>query len=181
MKKQIAIEDLIVWTYERQCAHAVVSTAIMPSKGGDSIAMVERLGALGTAIDGSSGFSVIHPDAETIHLEVLKLGFPQTGILIRFGKTSIIPDWMPGAVPIIRPKLRKNGKIKYIRDKHGNALSPEVEVILSQHSIDTARAAYTEFRDALCAIHAVIESQGLRDHLAMPTLFKPSPWLMHSA
>ncbi len=111
----IRIEELLLWTYQRQKADLVIERGVglFPQEkdadgifyrmiSGDGTYQIHRNYELGIKLEGC-GFPTceIHPDAEMVHELIKTKSFThlERGLLIEFGKTGLMPDWMPGAQP----------------------------------------------------------------------------------
>ncbi len=169
-RHDITVEDLVIWTYQRQRADLIVERGVglLPHEkdadgifykniSGDGTYQVQRNAELGTRID-CFGFpsAEIHPDAELVH-ELIKTKFfthLDRGLLIDFGKTGLVPDWLPGAKPEIRPAYKKNGKLKMIYGDRKHPIACEIEIVMSQDHIDFKRRIYTQWWDALDKLRA---------------------------
>jgi hypothetical protein len=166
-RHDIRIEELLLWTYQRQKADLVIERGVglFPQEkdadgifyrmiSGDGTYQIHRNYELGIKLEGC-GFPTceIHPDAETVHELIKTKSFThlERGLLIEFGKTGLMPDWMPGAKPQIRPAVKKNGKLKMIyRDRENTKpVACEIEIVLSQEHIDYMRSVYTKWWAAL--------------------------------
>lgn len=166
-RHDIHVEDLVMWTYQRQKADLIVERGVglyphekdadgifYKNISGDGTYQVLRNSELGTRID-CIGFpsAEIHPDAELVHETIKAKAFThlERGLLIDFGKTGLVPDWLPGAKPEIRPMLRKNGQIKMIYGGKNNhkAIGCEIEIVMSQDHIDFKRRIYGQWWRAL--------------------------------
>jgi hypothetical protein len=194
MKLTIDVADLVIWTYQDQRADLILDSGIglfyqekvadgldPITVSGDGCYQVATSAILGTRID-SGGFvsGQVAPDAEAVHLAVQALGRPCVGILIEFGRSGLIPDWMPGAKPKICAKLRPNGKPVYVYLDALNKRQPIaclVEEVMSQEIIDFRRFVYAKWHDALCRLAVALEATPLvRWRVAGPQA-RPTPWL----
>lgn len=169
-RHDMTVDDLLIWTYQRQRADLIVERGVglLPHEkdadgifykniSGDGAYQVQRNAELGTRID-CFGFpsAEIHPDAELVH-ELIKTKFfthLDRGLLIDFGKTGLVPDWLPGAKPEIRPAYKKNGKLKMIYGDRKHPIACEIEIVMSQDHIDFKRRIYTQWWDALDKLRA---------------------------
>ena len=165
MQTAVDVSVLLYWVYSRQQAHSILGGGLglfeqerkadgvnVATVSGDGCYQIARRAEMGTRVDGGGmGNGEIHPDAEVVYGIVKKLGHPWSGILERFGKTGMIPDLENagyGARPIIREKLKRNGKPEMILDANRNPIAPKIEVILAQEEIDFKRAVYVEWYEA---------------------------------
>ena len=173
-RHNITVDDLVIWTYQRQRADLIVERGVglLPHEkdadgifykniSGDGTYQVLRNSELGTKID-CFGFpsAEIHPDAELVHEVIKAKSFThlERGLLLDFGKSGLIPDWLPGAKPEIRPAYRKNGKPKMIyrdRDKT-KPIACEIEIVMSQDHIDFKRRIYSQWWDSLDKLRGVL-------------------------
>lgn len=178
-RKPIDVGAIVVWAYGREKVHFTPGTIGPAASCWDSVARVERIGMLGGFVDSglSVGSTVAH-DAETVHEAVLGLPRPWPGILITYGKSGLVPNWMPRPRPLIyRPVLSRKGTAKMIRDHNGNALACEVEVTGDEpERIVTARMAYLDWWDALEALALALADARLVDHEVTGPIAPREPW-----
>ena len=196
-RKDVTIEELVIWTYEKQKADLIEDRGIglMPHEkdadgifykliSGDGTYQIHRNWELGIKLE-ITGYPTaqIHPDAELVHDMIKSKRFThlERGLLIDFGKTGLMPDWMPGAKPQIRPALKKNGKPKMIfADRHyKKPIACELEIVMSQDHIDFKRKVYTQWLDALLKL--ATELWQADDLVTSFNVLKPmatkAPWL----
>lgn len=196
-RHNVCIDELVIWTYEKQKADLIVERGVGLHQfekdadgifykmiSGDGTYQIHRNYELGIKLE-CTGFPTaeIHPDAETVHELIKTKAFThlERGLLIDFGKTGLMPDWLPGAKPAIRPALKKNGKPKMIhRDRaKTKPIACEIEIIMTQDHIDFKRRIYTQWWGALDKLcreiwknDAVITSFNV-----LPPLAPQEPWL----
>lgn len=196
-RHDITVENLVIWTYQRQKADLIVERGVglLPQEkgadgifykniSGDGTYQVQRNAELGTRID-CFGFpsAEIHPDAELVH-ELIKARIfthLERGLLIDFGKTGLVPDWLPGAKPEVRPVYRKNGKPKMIyadRDRT-KPIACEIQIVMSQDHIDFKRRIYEQWwaaLDKLCTELWKGDKQVTSYNVQPPALAR-TPWM----
>src|SRR4029077_5646996 len=108
--KTITTEELLIWTYQRQRADMVIRTGAglyeqermasgLEAHGSspDGCVAVARNAAIGATIGGSMAPGAVHPDAETVHEQLERLGDMARFLLLDYGRTGMAPDWLPGA------------------------------------------------------------------------------------
>ena len=118
-----SMRELLVWTYREQRADEVYQSVpgrVGPGGVRSTMLRAQRIGLLGVRVDcdGAAGWgsAALHPDAETIHEAVLRLGPECIGPVIHHAKTAGEPDWLPNADTSPRPVLNGKGKPVMIYD-----------------------------------------------------------------
>lgn len=98
MKQEIDIEELLRWTYQDQRADVVLNDPTLYDMGRTTISatavVMERLKQKGMIDNHGTKGVILHPDAESVHEEVLKLNQEAMGIVVHHAKTSSRPDLM---------------------------------------------------------------------------------------
>lgn len=112
MTDSIDIEELLIWTYQRQLADVILSHGIdlWPAErdvegierrghSGDGIYDFLRRGRLGVRVDVSPGcgFVDVPADAIAVHRGVMGLGQAYTPLIIQHARTGTRPPWYPDA------------------------------------------------------------------------------------
>lgn len=196
-RHDVHIEELVIWTYQRQKADLIVERGVglYPQEkaadgifykmiSGDGVYQVHRNQELGVRVD-CIGFPTadIHPDAEMVH-ELIKtktFTYLERGLLIDFGKTGLMPDWLPGAKPEIRPAYKKNGQIKMIYGGKNNhkPIACEIEIVMSQDHIDFKRRIYGEWWAALDKLCREIwkADKVMTSYNVKPPMAHKEPWV----
>lgn len=196
-RHNVCVDELVIWTYEKQKADLIVERGIglYPQEkdadgifykmiSADGVYQIHRNQELGIKVD-CSGFPTaeIHPDAETVHELIKTKAFThlERGLLVDFGKTGLMPDWLPGAKPKIRPALKKNGKPKMIhRDRaKSKPIACEIEIIMTQEHIDFRRDVYLRWWGALDKLCREIWKNDvvMTSFNVLPPLAANEPWL----
>lgn len=151
---------------------------------GDGAYQIHRNHEIGIKPDGG-GYATaeIHPDAETVHELIKTKTFThlERGLLIEFGKSGVMPDWLPGAKPEIRPARKKNGKLKmiYAHKKNHDPIACEIEVVMEQSHIDFKRDVYARWWEAMDKLCREIwkNDAGMTSFNVLPPLAAKEPWL----
>ncbi|MCB9990696.1 MAG: hypothetical protein H6867_04880 [Rhodospirillales bacterium] len=196
-RQNVCIDELVIWTYEKQKADLIVERGIglYPVEkdadgifykliSGDGTYQIHRNHELGIKLEGG-GFDTaeIHPDAETVHELIKTKTFThlERGLLIDFGKTGIMPDWLPGAKPEIRPARKKNGKLKmiYPYKKNHEPIACEIEIVMSQEHIAFRRGIYSRWWAALDKLCRELWKNDvvMTSFNVLPPMAVEEPWL----
>ena len=193
--RQIDIEQLLIWTYQVQkadVADRMVNRVVHAGAlgyGSDSFSACERTSGLGTAVHASPWtLPAVDPDAETVHDAVLKLPSQTTGLVIRHAKAGTRPEAYEGAVPLLLPRKRQNGKIVVNRDARDHPwLCPLRQAIgvpsrsgyriaaESWDHIEFSRGIYVMWHAALCVLADAL-SGCLISHNPQTPSAPASPW-----
>lgn len=181
MKRVVCIEELLVWTYQRQCADQVDKR-----RAHTGLAMrlntniLLRHAALGVRVDcgGASGMGKndMHPDAEQVHECVSRLPVTERGLVISHAKTDSIPDWEPdGDNPRMLPKRKSNGKPKVITD--GNRRYAYIPIYLHPDPdyVAYVRSVYSTWWEGISRVHSALPVLG--DYEVTPPESRSLPWL----
>lgn len=196
-RENIRIEELVIWTYEKQKADIIEDRGVglllceKDADGifyrmisGDGTYQIHRNWELGIKLEFSGWPTAqIHPDAELIHdlIKSKKFTHLERGLLIDFGKTGLMPDWLPGAKPQIRPALNRKGKPKmlYADNSRKVAIACVLDIVLSQDHIDFKRKIYNDWWAALDKLKAELwrVDDLVTSFNVMPSMAKQSPWL----
>jgi hypothetical protein len=195
-RHDVHVEELVIWTYQRQKADLIVERGVglYPQEkdadgifhkriSGDGVYQIHRNQELGVRVD-CIGFPTadIHPDAETVHELIKTKAFThlERGLLIDFGKTGLMPDWMPGAKPEVRPALKKNGKLKMIHSDRNKTkpIACEIEIVMTQDHIDFKRSIYTSWLGSLEKLCGEIWKNDLlmTSFNVLPPAAEKEPW-----
>lgn len=151
-RKLIDVEDLLIWTYQKQVADKVTAKIVHGIFPQGYVSNSVRLGnyaRLGVRVDNPvqlfTASAEIHPDAEAVHEQVVQFPALEVGLMITHAKAGDRPDWMPGAVPRCVPIQRSNGRPKMEYDAKGKrpvfcpvVYDPDPSVIAFQRSVYTA-------------------------------------------
>lgn len=172
----IAVEDLLIWTYQRQRAHVVDGAGIglhelerraagiaVYRRSADGCAAIAEGAALGARIDGGApDAGALHPDAEAVHQAVSRLA--ARAVLIQFGLTGAAPDAMRGVVPRVEPVWRNAERRKpaMIHDANRHGLACLIRIVPDWSTIECARQAYRTWHDGLVALAARLGGGPLR-------------------
>lgn len=196
-RQDIRIEELVIWTYEKQKADIIEDRGVglMPHEkdadgifyrmiSGDGTYQIHRNWELGIKLEITGWPTAqIHPDAELIHdlIKSKKFTHLERGLLIDFGKTGLMPDWMPGAKPQIRPALNRKGKPKmlYAYGSRKKPIACILEIINPQEHINFKRKIYNDWWAALDKLKAELWAGDdmVTSFNVLPSLAKKSPWL----
>ncbi len=194
MKKQIAIDQFILWIYQDQKADIVINhgVGLFPAEmvadgltpiavSGDGCYQVEQNALLGTCVDYSGkGTAKLHPDAELAYdlLRSKSVSRLTYGVLHDYGKSGKEPDWLEGGKAAMVPSLSKNGKLKYIMDQNRRKRGCAVEPAMTSEYLDFKRNCYRIWWDALEEYRKVLITRNLMvDHELLPPSVEREPWL----
>lgn len=151
MKQPIDIEDLLVWTYQRQKADIVSrrqSTVFLPSSS-SNVAMLARHALLGTRIDHGGSWvhdkNELHPDADLTHEAVMRLPIEARGLVMSHAKGGTRPDWVEDDQPRFLPKMNSRGRPKVERDSGGRAIFCPVYLYPDPDYVTFCRSVYGEW------------------------------------
>lgn len=126
LRQPVEIEALLIWTYRHQRADTVIDRGmgLFDQEGAldgrvhyatstDGVATMQRIGLLGTRVDGGgASASHLHPDAEIVHEAVMALDRPVAMMVIRYAKSASRPE--PSPPP--RPYPVRNARGKIVRE-----------------------------------------------------------------
>lgn len=190
----VSIEAMLVWAYQVEKVNEAAQVGIMLWEGearangdvvqaisGDGCYQIMRNHATGGRIDGGGAYAAkVHPDAEALH-EIIMSGAltpRERQTLIAYGKTGIVPDWMPGAAPLARLVRRGNGKPVLVHEGK-KVIGCEVEIVTTQAEIDSARVAYRAWHESLIRLVEVIKLQRVAfvNHSVQPPKPAAFPWV----
>ena len=126
--KQIDIEDLLVWTYQNQCADKLRLQSFSQASAMDSCRRLEL-----AAVDGGTNVGhECHPDAEAVHFAVLRLSKVQQALVIGNAKNGTRPDCLAGAKLVMAAAVNSQGNPKRLYDASrnfiGHAIKPAIEM-----------------------------------------------------
>lgn len=172
--------------------------------------LMQRMKLGGFRIQGG-GKSAPHPDADIIAAALTELAVKHrvTGVALKvgeFARTGRVPDWMPGAKPVIEPKEWKRGsrfakmaKTEIIRQYHQNIVTPHPRnpsrtltrrVKVEEHycpcvwrvslqQIESARLEYLMWVAALRWLRDRLQEDGQLETILITDYLPPShPWLL---
>ena len=196
-RQDIRIEELVIWTYEKQKADIIEDRGVglMPHEkdadgifyrmiSGDGAYQIHRNWELGIKLEITGWPTAqIHPDAELIHdlIKSKKFTHLERGLLIDFGKTGLMPDWMPDAKPQISAARTRKGNIKmiYSDSKRTRPIACVLDIVLSQGHIDFKRKTYNDWWQALDKLKTELwrADDLVTSFNVQPPLAKQSPWL----
>lgn len=194
MKKQVHVNEFILWVYQDQKADIVIDRGVglYPAEklaaglehisvSGDGCHQVEQTSLLGTRVDYSGrGTAALHPDAELAHdtLRGRSVTHAQRGIILDYGKSGREPDWLAGKKAAMVPVRTKKGRLKFIVDHNRNRKACSVEPTEPNGYLEFKRFCYLQWWDALEAFRVLLVSKDmLSDHDLMANSFCREPWL----
>lgn len=140
VRQKIDVEQLVIWTYQRQKADIVVDRGVGLhdlERQAAGITVIHNttdgsgsgIAVLGCRVDcGGTPSGDLHPDAEAVHDAVRRA--PSRlwrSLLIEMGRTGRRPDWMPGARIERRVVLNSRGRPKMIYDDSRHPIGPKIE------------------------------------------------------
>lgn len=120
-KRDIDIEDLLVWAYREQCVASAAGHGWGQGAPVDSVARLERVmgGSLAAGHD-------CHPDAEAVHAAVLRLARGQIGLVISHAKCGDRPGWGEGLRLVVAARVTQRGNPVRLYDANRNTIGHEV-------------------------------------------------------
>lgn len=207
------ITEALYWAFMVELAQVELPDLRPPEERGfgfgTEYVLIERMRLGGVQIDTSKGRSSPHEDAEVIAGSVGKLVKLRHGRALAisialFGRTGIVPDWMPGAVPRIQPvewgkrnHLGRFAKTQILRTWHQwytvphpknpkHSIRRKAKIVEewcpctwspSLQQIESARAGYVEWWRALDMVRIDVKSMGLRKFDIIDAMPPRRPWL----
>lgn len=204
VRQDIDIERLVTWTYRDQKADQAEHMGLTQDEvwarrlgGGDRTALASDVAILGCRVD-TSPFATgrLHPDAEAVHAEVLKLSRLACGLVIEFGRTGGRPDWFEGARVVERYARKPNGypircydaKRNFIGYKRETVVlvterdvltgAPvEVDAGIGPEGLETARIVWEAWAGALVLLAGALRAGGaLVSHRVTGPTLSARPW-----
>lgn len=200
-RRVLGVKEFLEWAFGREFARietdplARLAGAPPPAVGMEYV-LLQRARLGGVRIDVSRGTSFPHEDAEIAAAVLENLPRELGGLrmalrIAELARAGITPDWMPGAVPRCVPR-------EWRSCKHGERARTETVGVLeyryrgrltrheikacpvtfspSPGQIASARAAYSEWRDALAEIRTYLQAHRFRDHEISDVLPPREPW-----
>ncbi|PCI51927.1 MAG: hypothetical protein COB49_00555 [Alphaproteobacteria bacterium] len=185
MKKDISMAALLQWTYGAQKAHLVVDQGrgllpderradgrVVQAVSGCGVARCMDNAILGVEIDYyGPDHGSLDTDAEEVHdlvrsaVDIRMFDYVQTGQIIHYGQTGVLPNWMPGAVPKLGPVLDRRGRPKMLYADMRNSKRPylcELKLIISPQQIEIAREIYSKFVNAVDRLKKYYQANPLK-------------------
>jgi len=213
--REMTIEGLLHWTFGVQFAQLERSGDVgdvwnyVSAHGTEWTIYMRHL--LGGKVDGGRGYfpDPVHDDAEAVAAVVSGTLDRRMAIwVVELAVASLRPDWMPSAVPLCVPRIKRkanqhgakagtvpaypslfsggwgatlpNRKGNRVRTFHCE-VCPVVYEPTRQH-IDSARDAYVEWWDAVDEVRdRLIQSGVLREHRIVGAMPPREPWLATGA
>lgn len=178
-----SVEEWVIWTYQDQQAHKVEDRLALVGRpmghaSRCSVARVAEAAALGAIIHGTGRSAALHPDAELVHDTVRssELDDVERGLILEFGETAMVPDWMPDAKPCFRPVRKPNGKPAMILDRNDNVIACRVEEAVTAEEIRHRRWCYTRWWFAMAKLACLLRIEGLAS--CTDPMAKQEPWAL---
>lgn len=124
-KKQIDIEDLLVWTYQVEYADKATTDGPRLGRGYDSVVRV-------CSAKKTGGYHC-HPDADAVHFHVLQMPVHQQMLLLRAAKSGIRPGEGATGRFVMVAVLNSRGNPKAIQSETsnmtvGHVVAPAIEM-----------------------------------------------------
>jgi len=172
------VEEWVTWTYREQKARTVedrLALAGQPSGHATrcSVARVAEAAALGAVIAGGGRSAALHPDAELVHETVMTALDPmQRGLVIAFGETGVVPDWVPGGLRIDRMTTPR-GSPTYVTDEHRNPKACLFRFVCDPQVIAYRRHVYRVWWLSLSMLAILLREAGLKSCGDPTTPFEP--------
>lgn len=164
----ITIDQFLLWVYQAQKADIVIDHGIglhtlermadgheVASISGDGCYQIMREAEIGARVDYSGrGGACLHNDADLAHdlVKSKQVSRYHRGIILDYGRSGRVPDWMPDAAPRMIPVTNRRGGIKMLRvgkDGKGRPLACQVRPEVVAGYIDNKRKMYRDWHDAL--------------------------------
>lgn len=200
VRTPIDIEELVIWTYQRQRAGAAQVERLLAEEAkadghdwvgesGDGVMACLRLLKLGTFIDGHAGGWSVDPDASLIDQAVQAVGGWGAALVTLHGFIGIRPEWLEDARFRIEPvwndepAYMPDGRVqpgsfamKYEDRGHKPSWCPIQYFDLPEY-VDTIRQRYTVWHRALTDVGAALAASD-RLRLWSPTgpTAPAAPW-----
>lgn len=126
-KRDIDIEDLLVWAYRDQCVDKAIGDSPRLGSGFDSTVRLAFAEIDAGRFDGND----CHPDADAVHFGVQGLSRVQRALVIGNAKNASRPDCMQGARLVMAALVTASGNPRRLYDssRHciGHAVAPALE------------------------------------------------------
>ena len=176
-KTRSDIQDLLVWAYKDQAVDEAPNGLLGPG-----VALMRW----NVSVDGSDGSGDVHPDAYTVHAAVRALSRGQAGLVISCAKVAAVPDWFPGARPVMAALVNGRGDPAKIYDGSRHVVGHRVRCalelgggeILYGCGIDdlvAARGEYQAWWSALVSLVAFLSGR-LDDYDPVGPVASKQPW-----
>jgi len=180
-RKAMDIEYLLHWTYQVQAADTAGAGTVFPNGYRSNLVTIRNNGLLGTVVDcaGSASIAVatIHPDAEAVHSEVLRLEPYQRAMVLEYAKSGLRPDCFVGEQPRPVARRRPDGKpmMDYLDAKRRKPYLCLLRYDPEPDHIDMMREVWGVWHGALVHLQGVLG--GLSDHVVTGPVLPSRPWL----
>lgn len=196
--KKVTIDLFLLWVYQAQKADIVIDHGVglhslermadgheVASISGDGCYQIMMEAEIGARVDYSGrGGARLHTDADLAH-DIVKSGqvsHYHRGVILDYGRSGRIPDWMPDAAPRMVPLLNKRGRLKMLRvgaDGKGRAAACLVKPEIVAGYIDAKRKMYKDWHDALNSLALLLAAH--RDMMTgydvQPLTCSREPWI----
>ncbi|MBF0305174.1 MAG: hypothetical protein HQL41_05950 [Alphaproteobacteria bacterium] len=186
-RRDIEIEDLLLWTYQVQRAHLVIDRgvgmhplermadghAVQSSSSLTAFAAIEMLGV---RVDGGGTASAdLHPDAEAAAEEVKRLSPLKRGLVEHFGKTGEVPGWVPGGVRVEAVIIKDRPVVVY-EDQQTKRKPLYCLVTDNADEVIHRRDTYQHWWDALDALARHLGPKIMTSFTVLPPRSERMPW-----
>lgn len=185
LRQPTDIEQLLIWTYRDQKADRVIGMGMglydqesalagkqVYRTSTDGIAAIERIGILGTRVDGGGPSSgLLHTDAEYVHEAVMSLPRPECLLVMQHARAATRPD--STSIPTPKPlrQAARNGRTRIAYadwDKHRDYGWCPIDWTVEPVTIDAIELEYTLWRRILIMLALALSRDGrLTRHRAM--------------
>lgn len=173
----IDIQDLLVWAYRDQAVDEAPR-----HWDGPCVALMRW----DVAVDGVGVEAVIDPDAFLVHAAVMGLSRYQIALVIGCAKWGSVPDWYPGARPVMAAVLNGRGSPAAIYDRSRNVVGHRVRPALeladgsvmvgySSADLTRLRMGYMVWHEALCALASSLSQSMPGRDITGPRVMR-EPW-----
>lgn len=197
----VRAEDLVIWTYARMQAHrygqrgqllraeAEAAGYVGGGGSGDGVLTMERIGMLGTQIDGGSGVEGgLHPVAEQVDAIVSQMRADRRLLLVDIALAGGDPDWGREVTPRLWAadwdsvrKCANVERIQYVDPKTGQRRQVDfcsVAYDVERHADAVAfkREKYIRWMAALALVADWMNEQDISFRV-LPPEGSPAPWI----
>lgn len=189
-RQDIHIEDLLIWTYQAQRAHRVLSrgAGLHPLErladgyevqNIDTLAKLERIAELGVRVDGGGTPGAdMHPDAEVVVERLACMSKLKAGMLMSCGQSGLEYDWLPGAVPSLLPLRDNHGKPIVIYEDRARKRALYCPLVETREHIEFARKVYGLWWEAMAELATDLAKYDslLSTYHVLPPRSPKEPW-----
>ncbi|PJK29942.1 hypothetical protein [Minwuia thermotolerans] len=177
MKREMDVEDLLVWAFREQQVQAVLGRTAAARMAGpamyarDSTVVLAKIAELGCWVDGGGAPSDrIHGDAVEVWSAVAHLPAAQAGAVAHYAQAGAAPEW-PGDIELRWiPRRDTRGRVAYEfsdSQRRDGKYTP-VRLYPNWESVELMMQAWNDWVDGLSLVCKLLEGR-LEDHAALPS------------